>query len=173
MLESHVEVQEGVLAGIQAERIEAERLTDSVGRLGEGANALGEALLTVSKQQQRLADIEKELVPREEIESKLSNAAEKQAKTTLEFRKRTLARIYATGLLLTLLLSVLGAVAYSYHQSKLSAQKDICQARSEQTSIIIDVLVESIKDAPEGPQAQYTRDAIKRFRNLNADCESL
>lgn len=54
LLEEHVAVQEEILIGLQAERIEAERLNESVDRLGMGATSLGEALREVDRQQQLL-----------------------------------------------------------------------------------------------------------------------
>lgn len=60
-LEASATIQEAILVGIQKELIEADRLIDVITRLGDGADALGAALIEVESQQQVLARHEDEL----------------------------------------------------------------------------------------------------------------
>lgn len=82
-LEAHQEIQEAILIAMQAERIEAERLTDSVDRLGMGATALGEAILQVDRNQQTLTKLGGEL---REVKS-LAATKEDHAKALVELHK--------------------------------------------------------------------------------------
>lgn len=103
LIEAHVVIQEAELVAIRAERIEADRLAQSVGRLGENANALGEALLTVDRNQQQLAklagqldQVRQEAVSKEDLES----AKQETVQSAQEFRKVALSRIYTTVILM-------------------------------------------------------------------------
>lgn len=180
LLEAHVEVQEQLLVAMQAERIEADRLSDSVTRLGDGASALGEALRAVDKQQQMLTKLGQEL---KEVEDKsvtkeeLVEAKREQAHTTLEFRKRTLQRVYTTGILITLGLVFAGGVFLEYQARNQTEAREICQDRNKQAVIIVDILEGSLQNLPpEGqnsPGVINVRNGIERFEALIVDCEKL
>ncbi len=88
-IEASLEVQEQILSAMRAEAIEAQRLTDSVDRLGLGANALGDALLQVDRNQQALSqlgremnEIDRKVVPRSEVETEAARLREERRRST-------------------------------------------------------------------------------------------
>lgn len=164
------------VATLEAEALDRTRLVNGVERLTEETGGLNAILNKVDDQQQRLTNLGRQLTDvQEKAVSKDDLEANKreQARITMEFRKRTLARVYTTALLLILTLLTLGVVAYAYNQSKLDAQRQICLARTEQTTIIVDVLESSIQGSPPGERRAAIEEAIERFRSLDADCGAL
>lgn len=176
LLEAHIDVQEQILMAIQAERIEADRLEASVGRLGENTSALSAALLLVDKNQQQLTKLGRQITAVEETSATkvdLVKAAKEQARVTREFRKTTLARIYTTGILLILFLAGGSVAVAQYQQNHRDVAVVTCQDRNEQNQIIIDILEGSVQAAPNGPGTENIRAGLARFQALIVDCEKL
>lgn len=106
-LEASSQIQEDILVAMQAERIEAERLNEQISGLREGVLALGDALLQVDKTQQQLTQLGQQLTEVEESsvsKAELERAEKLRARKALEFRKKALARITSTSILLGLAL---------------------------------------------------------------------
>jgi hypothetical protein len=156
LLEAHVETQEQILAAMQAERIEAERLNESVTRLGMGASDLGAALLQVDKTQQMLTKlgtdirrVETEAATSVEVEAKVADAKAEAARKlkraelhAANERRRLMARLYAGGVvsLAALLAISLAAV------NAVRAQERDAQANCERGLLTTKAVVSYLED---------------------------
>lgn len=171
LLEAHIEVQEEILTAMQAERIEAIRLDESVNRLGLNASALGEALLTVDQNQQILTRLGRELqevkdtavtaeqldevkvasVSEEQVEER-AKAVEEQTRVA-EARSRN--RMIAIGvvLLLVSLLGLGGGLRLKQRQDRqdyencLQSQRTLTGVRAFLESVSANSTVPAIKDS--------------------------
>lgn len=120
-IEARLSVLESIderLRRLEDVAFEGDGLTRAVTRLGLNADALGEALLTVDRNQRQLAELDHTIQGverRSASKEDLKKAREEQEQTTLEFRKNTLRRIYSTGIWLALALLVASG-AYLQHQ---------------------------------------------------------
>lgn len=110
---------------------EGDGLTRAVTRLGMNANALGEALLTVDKNQQQLTKLGRELKEvRRNAVSDFEVQATVRAEKKLERRKLILGVIFPVVLVLSSLLFALSEAAH-----------DACEKRQRATQAVIDTLV--------------------------------
>lgn len=149
LLEASVETQEEILAAIQAERIEAERLNDSVTRLGMGASDLGAALLQVDKTQQMLTKlgqdisrVEAESVTEEQVAEKVRLARQE----LLNYRKNQVAKAYGWGVGVLTMFLVFAVVAAGYVQHQRRQEHENCLSRAATSQAVkgyLDVVVEN------------------------------
>lgn len=110
---------------------EGDGLTRSIDRLGLNADALGQALLQVDKQQQVLTKLGTEIgevrdasITRNEVRE----TERRRATDTLSFRKTLLSRIYATAIILALL--IVGTIAGLQERAdkQRESRRTLCQA---------------------------------------------
>lgn len=143
LLEAHVGTQEEILAAMQAERIEAERLNDSVVRLGLGASDLGAALLQVDKTQQMLTKLGQDITRVEETTvSKDDMAANERLRLAKEKAdRRDRANKITTWVVIGLAVLTLLILTALNRQSQREADQreyrqsifDVCQQRYDQS----------------------------------------
>lgn len=149
-LEAHVTIQERILVNLQAELIEANRLNESVERLGEGATSLGEALLAVDKQQQTLTRLGRQLNDVEQqaaTKQDLHMTREDVAAETAQLRRKALFRL---GMALAVVAAVLGYEAITTHRYRM-ANYESCQARASQNRYFGDYLIDAAEKSLTQP----------------------
>lgn len=116
-------------------------LTRSIDRLGLNANALGEALLQVDRQQQTLTKLGTELADvRDTSATKVEVAldARKRASESVDFRKRLLSRIYGSALLLVIVLVALVAGLQARAASQRESRKTLCESQAYTAGVVRD-----------------------------------
>lgn len=181
-LEVHQEVQEELIRGIHAERIESERLQASVIRLGRGATSLGEALLQVDKNQQTLTKLGAELKQVKDqtaTKEELADASKTQHAAAVELRRNALQRVYMTAILVVVIGAVAGLIWYQYQNDQRRAAQDVCEARNGQNGALVK-LMEGVLTAPRpnptaspSPAEIAIRESLAEFKVLIVDCSKL
>lgn len=157
-----------------------DQLHEGVNRLSDETNALNAILQKIDDQQKLLSVIAKrtEIVEETAVSrDELISAHDQQEKIALDFRKRTLNRIYFTGLIIAVTLFA-GVVTFLEVQSRSNeARYRICVDRNEESDILYDILVGLTKNVP--PEAENTdnvkliRQGIARLESKIVDCEAL
>lgn len=115
---------------------EGDGLTRAVERLGLNASALGDALLTVDKQQQMLTKLGREVA---EVTIKTDDVARTQDRrrtADLHFRKRALTRIYMTAMLLVLALVGLVAGLQVRATNQHNSRKVLCDQQAYTAHVV-------------------------------------
>lgn len=155
-------------------------LRQGVSRLSDETNALNAVLSKVDEQQQYLADlgkrtdmVEETAVSREE----LIDAHDQQEQIALEFRKRTLKRVYLTTMFITLGLVSSVAAIFEIQDRSNESRYLSCVQRNEQDDILHDILSGLTKNAPpESEQSDNFKlilEGIRRLEEQAVDCEIL
>lgn len=182
------EAEEVRRRAVQAKDVE--ELRSSVLVLADRVGDLSDALITLNDMQVRQAvtehktdTIEKsvnvtkkateELVEAAATKIDLHEAKKEQARTTLEFRKSTLARIYTTGILMVLFLIIGVGLLYQYQQAHHQAVVNLCLDRNKQNQIIIDILDGFSRANPTAPGTDSVRAGLSNFQSLIIDCDKL
>lgn len=144
-LEVSVEIQETILAVIQADCIEADRLKDSVGRLSLDATALGEALLQVDRNQQKMTQLGRQLSI---VDQEKASKGEVDAKVKVagKQRHRLAVRSLVVGGLVTFVLG--GLLAFT-----INSDYQACEQRQTRVDIQVNAFQE-IADLAQGSSAQ-------------------
>lgn len=143
LVEASLEVQGEILISIQAELIESERLTESIGRLGEGAGSLSAALLQVDRQQQTLTRLGRELqtVKDESITGKDVEEKVTAAKELVEARQRTVRKKLMRGLVGVLVLAAIIAFAsVQYLQAEKTRRIANCERNAATNAAVVKFL---------------------------------
>lgn len=167
LLESSSEIQEQILANLQAERIESDRLSLSVGRLGDGATTLGEALLRVDRNQQQLTKLGRQLSEVEQATDRKADRAEVTATAdhlTLQRRQLALRFIFA-GL-------VSAAILGSLLAFTISADYFACQQRQERVTIQVNSF-RQIAGLAEGQVRDRINELAQQLDETKVNCDSL
>lgn len=193
-LAQRVSKLEAELAAIHAEQVEAERLNNSIARLGVGASDLGEALKTVDKNQQvltrlgkELAEVKKKTVTKEQLEEQARVDEEAAAAK----RRTRVRRVAAAGAALLLLLLIGAGAVFRYERdqreqaidrqradvARRAATVDACEKRNEQSQIMADLFTAFLRQVPPERDAEPTvvalRKSLVRFKSLITDCSTL
>lgn len=162
LLEHALSIQEEEINGIRAELIEAERLTNSVDRLGLGASALGDALLQVDKQQQVLTRLGQDL---KRVEGKTEDAASKDEVST-QIRRMDAVR---HRILYPAIVSV-AVVALGFGFFISQAAYESCERRQHGTRVVAEVL--GTFESPTGQtDPRITRGVERLLGTVAVSCE--
>lgn len=143
LLEASMEIQEQILASLHAERIEAERLTESVSRLGDGAAALGQALLRVDRTQQSLTELGTEL---RAVEARTANKGE--VATQIKSARR---RLLVVGVAL-LITALIGATLIFYVRKENARETFANCQRSARTAAAVTSYLETVSANSQVPE---------------------
>lgn len=177
-LEASVAVQEQELVAIRAERIEADRLEQSVNRLGDGASALGEALLAVDRTQQRLTRLGQEV---EHVASKAATkdevAEEKRAsiRALQAQRKEYATKLVSVGILFGVALLVAALVTANVisdnRRASRAAQVRACQGANT-TVEAVNSFLDAVAQAATVPEIRERANKVKATLALQ-DCRRI
>ena len=122
-----------------------EDLASAVERLGMNANALGEALLTVDKNQQMLTRLGRQLEA-VEAASATKDDVKAQAKETrselLEYRRHVIARSYAASVIGLALLFGIGLAVANDIANRTRASQQQCEMAQQQRRAVIGYLTQ-------------------------------
>ena len=159
-IEERVARLERIAEYLHDARKEAAVLATSVDTLAEATKALTGLLIAIEAQQKRI----------EKLDSRV-DAAEVG---TEEFRSRVVRRAVVAGLVLVLFVAAVSGLLWAYERSVAADALWRCQARNEQSEIIVDILRGALVDADEAnPQTQINRRSLGRFEALIVDCEGV
>ena len=143
---------------------EGDGLQRSVTRLGMNANALGEALMQVDRNQQALSKLGREL---ESVQSEkaskveVNDAADKTLKELKSYRRKVLQRSYMAGVSMLGVLAILGMLAGAYVESARQQAELNCQRSEARASAVADYLRE-VQESSTNPALQESAGRIVR-----------
>lgn len=151
---------------------EGDGLRRSVDRLGLNANALGEALRTIDRNQQRMTQLGREV---EEVQNnaatkkQLAAATAKHQAELRKYRQTVLGRAYAGGIALAGLLAVISLAAVNYVEAQKRADYRQCLASVDTRDSITEFL-SAVRDNSIVPAIRQSADEVLGdFRPV--DCE--
>lgn len=164
------------LTAIEQRTVADDRLAQGVERLANETVGLNAILTRVDDQQQRLSTLGQYVERVDQDKASHDDVAELKKETHQEqlyFRKLVLQRTYTTAMFLLFAIAVVVGGFFSYQESLQQAQREVCEARTEQNDVIITLLEGSIQRGATAPAAEQIRETINRLRELNNACERL
>jgi len=164
-IEERVARLERIAEYLHDARNEAATLASSVDTLAEATKALTELLIAIEAQQQRI--------------EKLDDRVGASEVTTEAFRKRVVKRAVIAGAVVVVLSLIVGGTLLFLQRTQAADEVDAvwrCEARNEQSEIIVDILRGALVErgnVPDNPQTQIIRQGLGRFEALIVDCEGV
>jgi hypothetical protein len=162
-IEISLEVQGENLTNIHEMLLEQDRLTESIGRLGEGAGSLSVALLQVDAQQKILTRLGEDLqqvkehsATTEDVEEKVAEAKE-LAEAKLKATRRKLVRWLTVVVMLAVIIAYF---TVQYLQSEKADRIANCE-RQQRTNAAVVGYLQSVADNSSNPEIkQSAQDVI-------------
>ena len=147
-VEATLDIQSTQMAGIQAELIESDRLTNSVDRLGAGASELGEALLQVDRNQQMLTKLGREIDVVASSSATKDEVAEAKAAADMAMAKYR-RRVYGWSAVMTVLgLAAIATLGFLLNHT-IERQNDIDAEACARSTATRDVVVKYLSDVEQ------------------------
>lgn len=170
-VEVGLEVQAEILTNIQEMLLEADRLTDSIGRLGEGAGSLSAALLQVDSQQKLLTRLDEDLqqvkdqaATTEDVEAKVA-----AAKELVDAKQKATRRKIALWLLATLLVTVVVGYFGVQYVHRVQATNIATCERQQRTNAAVVEYLQTVADNSQN--AEIKRSAQDLINSLPASAQ--
>lgn len=119
---------------------EGDGLTRAVTRLGVNASALGEALITVDRNQQRLTSLGLQLEHVQNngaLKAEVAEVEQRTAESITSYRKQVIARVYACAVVFLALIVGAALAATSYRDREQARAYTVCTNRAASINEIV------------------------------------